>query len=112
MAFGFPAYHEQELDLPYVITDEWIRRAGLAAGLGQLLAVTTPKGYGWRGHMTMSLASWGEEVTLTALAPQRLLVRSECAMPTQCLDWGRNEKNVKRVVAAVLYVVGLGPPPA
>jgi len=111
MAFGFPAYHELEMPLPYAITDEWMRRAGAAAGLGQLLAVQTPRGYAWRGQVTMSLSSWGEEVTLTALDPQRLLVRSECALPTQCIDWGRNEKNVRRVVAAVLYVVGLGPPP-
>ena len=50
----------------------------------------------------MSFTSWGENITV-ALSPAgtdqtSVLVRSECALPTQIFDWGKNRKNVDSLI--------------
>lgn len=55
--------------------------------------------FGWR--------SWGENVSATiGFGPRGAVVtlHSECAMPTQLLDWGKNRKNIERVVEALRTV--------
>ena len=48
-------------------------------------------------HHGMSFSSWGEDinVTVTALQPSltQIFVYSECSMPTQFIDWGKNTDN-------------------
>ena len=50
----------------------------------------------------VSLTSWGENVTITVTpygAAQCVMhVRSECALPTQIVDWGKNGKNVNEIL--------------
>ncbi len=50
----------------------------------------------------VSMTSWGEKVTvmLTPIAADRLRVDiySECCMPTQIIDWGKNKKNVNKIL--------------
>lgn len=46
----------------------------------------------------INLASWGEKITVTLTSVEGgtcVDVLSECAMPTQIIDWGKNQKNVE-----------------
>ena len=48
----------------------------------------------------INLASWGEKITVTVTAVDSGVcvdVLSECALPTQIIDWGKNQKNVEAV---------------
>lgn len=44
----------------------------------------------------VSFSSWGEDVTLSLTAiddhTTRVAIRSECSMPTQIIDWGKNAR--------------------
>ena len=103
MAFGFPANHEEQLQLPGPITHEWVGYACHAVGWPvPPTCVPGPRGWTWRTSTGMSLASYGEDITIIAIGPDRLLVRSECALPTQCIDWGRNATNVRRIAEVLL----------
>lgn len=46
----------------------------------------------------VSMSSWGEDITvsLVALNPQTtsVTILSECSLPTQLVDWGKNKGNV------------------
>jgi hypothetical protein len=97
MAFGFPAYHEEEVD--YDVSRGELMDAALAA-LEEL---------GWKGRESgrwrissstgVSLWSWGETIIIHVTRDSTLHIRSECALPTQCLDWGRNQSVVRRFLA-------------
>lgn len=54
-----------------------------------------------RGSVPTSWASWGENVTATiGHGPRGAVValRSECAFALTLVDWGKNRKNLDRVV--------------
>ena len=55
----------------------------------------------YRFHHGMSMTSWGEKITISVYAlsenSTRVDVHSECGMPTQIFDWGKNKKNVKAI---------------
>jgi hypothetical protein len=45
--------------------------------------------------------SWGEKITVRlAKSPggTEVVVRSQCKLPTQSLDWGKNERNVNQIL--------------
>lgn len=53
------------------------------------------------GAYTVSLLSWGEDVTASIGFGQRgsvVTLTSESSMPTQVVDWGRNRRNVERIL--------------
>ena len=107
MAFGFPAYHEEALTLPGWLTHDHVMYACRAAGLGNVVW-----GMGvWRASGSVSFTSWGEEVTLTPLAPNVVRIRSQGTMPTQCFDWGKNESNVRRIASALWHSFQMPPAP-
>lgn len=49
----------------------------------------------------VSFSSWGEDISITVIAYDsetvNVTVNSECAMPTQIIDWGKNNKNVNNI---------------
>lgn len=53
----------------------------------------------------ISFSSWGEEIiiTLTPLTASCVNVDifSECSMPTQFIDWGKNEELVARIFSYI-----------
>ena len=57
----------------------------------------TESGVWFRIHHGMSMASYGEKITIT-LTPTpggtNVHILSECGMPTQVIDYGKNKKNV------------------
>lgn len=52
-------------------------------------------------HHGVSFTSWGETITLTVIGIQNcatnLIIHSECAVPTQFIDWGKNNDNVMMI---------------
>ncbi len=54
----------------------------------------------FRFHHGVTFTSWGEKITIT-LTPAnnatQVHIRSECAMPTQVADWGKNKQVVSNI---------------
>lgn len=65
----------------------------------------SPTGVWFRFHHGVSFTSWGEKITitLTPLSPNmtRVDVHSECGLPTQVIDWGKNEQNACNVLECI-----------
>ena len=61
----------------------------------------TPTGVWYRIHHGASFTSWGEKITitLTVLGPEttQVHIHSECGLPTQIIDWGKNKQIVCNV---------------
>ena len=59
----------------------------------------------FRLQRTISAASWGEDISLTILPVDAyncsVQIYSECSMPTQLVDMGRNKKNVAELFAYI-----------
>ena len=57
----------------------------------------------YRFHHGASMSSWGEKITITITPLQNgttsLHIHSECGMPTQVIDWGKNKKIVHNIYA-------------
>ncbi|MBQ9719689.1 MAG: zinc ribbon domain-containing protein [Oscillospiraceae bacterium] len=77
-------------------------RAIHSSGLGMELRaeVPLPNGLQYPLKHGVSLSSWGENVTVT-LADQGgstyVDIVSECALPTQIVDWGKNNQNILNI---------------
>lgn len=57
-----------------------------------------------RGTVPTSMSSWGERVVATIAFGQHgatVRLRSESLLPTTLIDFGRNRKNVEKVLAAL-----------
>jgi len=93
MAFGFPAYH----------TDRYSPGASDTADARDAVKKTL-SALGWsvkkrtRNQITASTSigvrSWGERILISFEPDDSISVTSKCALPTQCLDWGKNKANV------------------
>jgi hypothetical protein len=100
MAFGFPAYHEETIDLemprneiisflkPIIGSLSW---SIIEYTENHMLAITP----------TALTASDGEKIRITILPSGSIHVRSECEIFTQCFDWGKNKKNVHKLLSAI-----------
>lgn len=96
MAFGFPAYHETTIpDVP----------PGVDIGLSLM---TTLRELGWgpsfdANGITASTGAnqkgFGEKITVTLSDMKATKIRSECALPTKCMDGGKNQKNIETILA-------------
>ena len=111
MAFGFPAYHEEDVTFPYPVTNDWVVYACQAAGFGIARWGQGARGGMWHVSPATTLMSWGENMTIQPLAPNIVRIRSQCGLPTQCIDWGKNERNVKRLVQILWNAVQQAPQP-
>ena len=99
MVFGFPAYHEEKIYLeksrneiisflePIIVSLSWSIREYTE---NHMLVETK-----------MSLWSVREKIRITILPSGSIQVRSECAMFTQFFDWGKNKKNVHKLLSAI-----------
>ena len=105
MSFGFPAFHEQSIvNVPPNVNIE-------------LSLLNTLRSLGWGPSFDQngitastgaSLKSWGEKIVISISPTGAATVRSECALKTQCADWGKNEKNVRTILTELPkhYVTG------
>lgn len=68
-----------------------------------------PWGIWFRFHHGMSAVSWGEKITitLTPTSPSTTLlqIHSECGMPTQVIDWGKNKSVVCNVYERIMAML-------
>ncbi len=94
MAFGFPAYARgsRQYDFSSNALQEAVARALNALGW-------TPFG-NWSGRrfvaeIGVSVWSWGEKVNVKIDCDGTIWFESKCRLPTQCIDWGKNQRNVK-----------------
>lgn len=79
------------------------------AALSQLKGFTLLMGNKESGQMMLdgkiTWWSWGENITVhfTELAPgsTRVEVMSKPSMPTTLVDWGKNRRNVDKILAAI-----------
>ena len=99
MAFGFPAYHEASIELN--IPGEEVM-GFMEPIIGSLSWSITEYS---QDHMLISskagIRSWGEKIRVTILPSGILHIRSECSLSSQCIDWGKNKKNVNRLIVAI-----------
>lgn len=51
----------------------------------------------------MNLSSWGENFSVRLLNNEEVEIKSQCRLPTQIVDWGRNKKNVNRFLEKMGY---------
>ena len=61
-----------------------------------------------------SFISWGETIRVwmtPSLKGTFINILSECAMPTQIVDWGRNHDNIMEFVRAFYYFLQFSPQP-
>ena len=99
MAFGFPAYHTEEAkgfatDIPLrESVKDAIRSLGWSIRDDSTKTITA--------STSLSLWSWGEKVTIRFLPGNGLSVTSQCALFTQCIDWGKNKTNVHKLLAEI-----------
>jgi hypothetical protein len=97
MAFGFPAYHTEELsgtpDAPFrEAVLNAVRALGWSPQKKSEDAITA--------STSINIWSWGEKVTVE-FHREGATVTSRCAMFTQCVDWGRNKSNVRKFLAEI-----------
>ena len=99
MAFGFPAYHSERFAATCSPHD--LREAVSLAleSLNWSIQEELPNRI--RASTSANLWSWGEKITITFAAGNSLVVRSECSLPTQCFDWGKNRSNVSKFLEVV-----------
>lgn len=108
MAIGFPANHQEDFMVPANLPPGVIWQALQVMGW---TGTGSPDGTQFRVSTGMSFGSWGENITVVRVAADRITVRSECSMPTQVFDWGRNESNVKKFFATLVAIAQGQPPP-
>lgn len=94
MSFGFPAYHESSK--AYNVEAYELRK----------MIETVLAEFGWRleidtisnitALVPISGSSWGEKLIISFGENGVLNVRSEGLLPMQCIDWGKNRRNVVR----------------
>ncbi len=75
-------------------------RAVGTAGLNVALKSENPmpNGVWFRIHHGTTFTSWGEKITVTLTdlgGATAVDILSECGMPTQVVDWGKNASNVR-----------------
>jgi|SRR5262245_19989850 len=97
MAFGFPAYHTEELSFPIPKDDLYEIVLDVLESLSW--SILEEREEIIQASTRISLWSWGERVTIEFFPDDTLSITSKCSLPTQCLDWGKNRSNVKKFIA-------------
>ena len=100
MAFGFPAYHEEKIDLGIPQNEIISFLEPIIGSLSWSIIEYT------ENHMLVmsnpSLLAWEpEKIRITILPSGSIQVRSECEYFIMCFDWGRNKKNVRKLQSAI-----------
>lgn len=95
MSIGFPAFHEETRNLKL----SWQQTAQVTARALQSLewSYTQSAPHVFNAKVRLGMWSWGEQIRVTIYNDGTLNVRSECALPTQCFDWGKNSRNVAKL---------------
>ncbi len=95
---GFPAYHSTEYrsSLPASVLESAVIEA--FEGMG----ISIERAFGrYEGRMPFNFWSFGEILSVTIGPDGQLQITSKCVMPTQCFDWGKNRRNVEKLVELI-----------
>lgn len=92
MAFGFPAYHTEELSNT---SGPPFRKAVTEAIRALGWSVREESDEAIRVATSLNIWSWGEQVCVQ-FHSRGATVTSRCALFTQCVDWGKNKSNVRK----------------
>lgn len=97
MSFAFPAFHrtQQPHALPLLEAKQRAKRA--AGQLRWKLARESEAELVFQAGL--SLWSWGEEVKV-GFDADGVLIQSQCRLPTQCFDHGKNRQNCEQFAVA------------
>src|SRR6516225_1107665 len=93
MAFGFPAYARGSRR--YDSSPDALREA-----VARALSALEWTAYGnWSGmrfvaEVGVNYWSWGERISVEIEGEGTVWIESKCRLPTQCIDWGKNQRNV------------------
>jgi hypothetical protein len=100
----FPGTREQVI----AASQEAARRSGLRVTAADPATGTV------HAETRVSMSSWGEKVTVYVDAYNQVSVTSQCLLPTQLIDWGKNKRNVNRFFGhlTALLQPSAFPPPA
>ncbi len=91
MAFGFPAYHTEEITCtPGSAFQDAVCEAIRCLGW----SVRSESGRMITASTNTTIWSWGERVVVH-FHKRGATVTSRCALVTQCVDWGKNKSNVR-----------------
>lgn len=91
------AVDERIINMPIDVIIQQMRTVGSESNFALRSENPTPTGVWFRVHHGVSFTSWGEKitVTLTPMGQQtKVNIFSECGMPTQLVDYGKNRKVV------------------
>lgn len=99
MSFGFPAYHKETIVLEQNLEFDAVFQAlkSTITALSWTLAHTTEdKIY---AKAKINWLSWGEDISIRIAQDKSIVIESKCILPTQCIDLGKNKKNVEKFKA-------------
>lgn len=100
MAFGFPAYHSTTLDLSSQPLEKVLAIVAKAMQ-AQGWKINLQHGNTLQATSSISWLSWAETISAQLDDNHILQLKSKCSMPTQCLDWGKNRRNIEKLVAEI-----------
>lgn len=105
MAFAFPANHRERLVLDK--PGDWRAPAIISM---QKLGWTVGNAYGDPivATTSYSLASWSETIEVWIEPTGIMTISSKCMLVTQCVDWGKNRKNVEQFIRTLEAEIGRG----
>jgi len=97
MSVAFPAFHRIQHPLALPLPEAKQRAKQAAAHLRWKLARENETELVFKAGL--SLWSWGEEVKV-GFGTNDVLVHSQCRLPTQCFDHGKNRQNCEQFALA------------
>ena len=67
----------------------------------------------YRFSSGVTLSSWGENIDINVLylneTTSQVIIKSECALPTQIIDWGKNKANVEKIYNHLFSTIAYNP---
>ena len=99
MTFGFPARASSEL--AFKAEPGLLRRCVLRALTALGWQITLEEEREIQAAVSLNLWSWGEQLRVEISDDGAVRATSRCAFPLQCLDWGKNRRNVARFLEQV-----------
>ncbi|MBN1922797.1 MAG: hypothetical protein JW892_16225 [Anaerolineae bacterium] len=78
--------------------------------IGAKISDSDPSSGSIKAKRGVSLKSWGDNITISIARSQsgcHVDVLSECALPTQVIDWGSNENNIQKLAQELSSILHL-----
>ena len=98
MTFGFPAYYTEHFETDANID---LRTAVRETFVSLSWKIKEETAEAISATVSVGVRSYGETVTIHFISPQSISVKSQCSIPTQCFDFGKNKANVSAFLTAL-----------